>query len=53
MGRGEEGMTESVIYRGRAFKDLVVGERFADAMTITEAHLVAAAGLFNSNSLSK
>jgi len=39
-------MTESVIYRGRAFKDLVVGERFADAMTITEAHVVAAAGLF-------
>ncbi len=39
-------MTDSVIYRGRAFKDLTVGERFADAMTVTEAHVVMAAGLF-------
>ncbi len=39
-------MTDSVIYRGRAFKDVVVGERFSDAMTVTEAHLVMAAGLF-------
>lgn len=39
-------MTDSVIYRGRAFKDLVVGERFADTVTVTEAHVVMVAGLF-------
>ena len=39
-------MTDSVIYRGRAFKDLMVGGRFADSMTVTQARVVLAAGPF-------
>ncbi len=32
---------------GRAFNELSVGDKFSESMTITEAHVVKSAGLFN------
>lgn len=32
---------------GRAFNELKVGDKFSERMTITEAHVVKSAGLFN------
>ena len=32
---------------GRAFNELTVGDKFSESMTITEAHVVKSAGLFN------
>jgi len=32
---------------GKAFNELKVGDKFSKSMTITEAHIVKAAGLFN------
>jgi acyl dehydratase len=32
---------------GKAFNELKVGDKFSESMTITEAHIVKAAGLFN------
>jgi len=39
-------MGDSVIFKGRTFKDLEVGECFADTITVTESHVILAAGLF-------
>ena len=39
---------EAVMPRiGRAFNELKVGDKFSESMTITEAHVVKSAGLFN------
>ena len=35
-----------VLFPGKAFNEIKVGERFGSAMTVTETHLVLAAGLF-------
>ena len=32
---------------GRAFKELKVGDKLSERITVTEAHVVKAAGLFN------
>ena len=35
-----------MIRKGRAFNELNVGDKFSESITITEAHIVKAAGLF-------
>ena len=36
-----------MIRKGRAFNELKVGDKFVEGITIAEAHIVKAAGLFN------
>lgn len=36
-----------MIRKGKAFNELKVGDKFAESITISEAHIVKAAGLFN------
>jgi 3-hydroxybutyryl-CoA dehydratase len=35
-----------MVRKGRAFNELKVGDKFSESITITEAHIVKAAGLF-------
>ena len=35
-----------MLFRGKAYDEVDVGEQFADALTVTETHLVMAAGMF-------
>ncbi len=35
-----------MVFNGRAYDEITVGETFADALTVTETHIVLAAGMF-------
>ena len=35
-----------MVFPGKAYDEIEIGEQFADALTVTETHLVMAAGMF-------